>query len=228
MTRIKICGIQKPSDALVAAEAGADFLGLVFVPGQRRRLDLDTAWRIVSGVRASSNPTPQMVGLFADQPLAEVARTIETCGLDLVQLCGHESPEYCRQVRIPVIKVLHVAGPAAEGPAINDLETRFLAYRDSVRLITLDRLAAGAPGGTGQSFDWAIAASLARRGHSFLLAGGLSPDNVAEAVATVQPWGVDVSSGVETGGSKDPDKIRAFIRNVRQDATSGHPWARSI
>jgi phosphoribosylanthranilate isomerase len=82
--------------------------------------------------------------------------------------------------------------------------------------VTLDRRVEGLQGGTGQSFDWSIAAGLSQRGHTFLLAGGLTPDNVAQAIATVQPWGVDVSSGVETGGVKDHQKIRAFIRNARK------------
>lgn len=215
MTKIKVCGIQKLSDALVAAEAGADFVGLVFVPGRHRRLDTHAARAIVSGVKASGDKIPLVVGLFADQPLEEVNHTIETCGLDLAQLCGHESLEYCRQVQGRVIKVLHVAGSASGDAAVADLAERITACRAAGHLVTLDRLVEGVQGGTGQSFDWTIAAQLAHQGHSFLLAGGLSPDNVAEAMAAVQPWGVDVSSGVETGGRKDPEKIRAFIRNAQ-------------
>ena len=216
MTKIKICGIQKLTDALVAAEEGADFVGLVFVPGRRRRLEIQPARDIVSGLRAMGGETPQVVGLFADQPLDELDCVIQTCALDLVQLCGAETLEYCRQVQGRVIKVLHVSGSASGDAAIALLKDRMAAYQAARCLVTLDRLVEGVPGGTGQRFDWAVAAGLASQGHSFLLAGGLSPDNVAEAVATVHPWGVDVSSGVETNGKKDPDKIRAFIRNVRQ------------
>jgi phosphoribosylanthranilate isomerase len=215
MIRVKICGIQKLTDALVAAEAGADFVGLVFVPGRHRSLDIDTARTIVSALKASGGQVPQVVGLFADQPLAEVNYTIETCGLDLAQLCGHESPDYCGQVQAPVIKVLHVPGSTSVSAAVTDLDQRILAYQVTSRLVTLDRLVEGVQGGTGQRFDWAIAAALAHHGYSFLLAGGLSPDNVAQAVAAVHPWGVDVSSGVEAGVQKDPDKIRTFIRNAR-------------
>ena len=118
-------------------------------------------------------------------------------------------------MRGSVIKVVHVASAAPAAAAVADLEGRVVAYRAAGHLVTLDRLVEGAPGGTGKRFDWGIAAELARRGHSFLLAGGLSPGNVVRAIEAVLPWGVDVSSGVETGGSKDPDKIRAFIRNAR-------------
>jgi len=216
MTRIKICGIQGLSEALVAAEAGADYIGLVFVPGRHRRLDTEAARAIVSGVRAAVGQPSQIVGLFADQPLDEVNRTIETCRLDLAQLCGAEPLDYCEQVQGRVIKVLHIAGSSSGDAVVADLSERTLAYQAAGHLVTLDRLVEGLQGGTGQRFDWAIAAELARRGYSFLLAGGLSPDNVAQAVAAVQPWGLDVSSGVETAGRKDPEKIRAFIRNVRQ------------
>jgi phosphoribosylanthranilate isomerase len=216
MTRIKICGIQGLSDALVAADAGADFIGLVFVPGRHRRLDTEAARAIVSGVRAAVGHPPQFVGLFADQPLDEVNHTIVVCGLDLVQLCGAESLDYCRQVQGRIIKVLHVGSSDKRDAGVADFSGRIRAYQAAGHLVTLDRLVEGLQGGTGQNFDWTIAAELTRLGHSFLLAGGLTPDNVAQALAMVQPWGVDVSSGVETNGRKDPEKIRAFIRNVRQ------------
>jgi phosphoribosylanthranilate isomerase len=243
MTRVKICGIRKLADALVAAKAGADFIGLVFVPGRRRCLEPGAAQGIVEGLRASGGPVPRVVGLFADQPLDEVNHTIQTCGLDFAQLCGREPLDYCEKVQCQVIKVVHVDAPASrpvhpepvEGQlgqlrgstssprAVGSREEMIAALADSVRsyreaghLVTLDRLVAGLQGGTGASFDWEVAASLSQRGLSFLLAGGLSPANVAQAVATVKPWGVDVSSGVETDGAKDHEKIRAFIKNARQ------------
>ena len=286
--RVKICGIRNLDDALFAAEAGADFIGLVFVPGRHRRLDPSAAKVIVSGLK-DAGAAPQVVGLFADQDLEEVNRTIEVCGLDLAQLCGQESLDYCTQTRAKVIKVVHIAepvrrsgypstssgrtGPAGgenvppggenvspggepvfvrdepvsvrdepvsvrgepvsvrgepvsvrgepvEPPAIEatipELVRRVDAYREAGHLVTLDRLVEGLQGGTGESFDWSIAAQLSRQGSSFLLAGGLAPDNVGQAVATVRPWGVDVSSGVETNGDKDHEKIRRFIYNARQ------------
>ena len=221
MIRTKICGIQRTEDAITAAEAGADFIGLVFVPKRRRRLEIGLAAEIVDALRTLVPDPPQVVGLFADQPLDEVIDTIKTCGLDLGQLCGQEAPAYCSQVAnatgAGIIKVLHIsATETIEGAADDEgMAGRIAPYRQIGCRVTLDRLVEGLQGGTGQSFDWDIAAQLSRKGHEFLLAGGLTPDNVAEAVAQVQPWGVDVSSGVETEGMKDPEKIRAFIRNAR-------------
>ena len=214
MTRVKICGIQKLEHALVAAQAGADFIGLVFVPQRRRRLGVGSAKAIVSDLRAHSDNSPKVVGLFADQPLEEVNQVIRACQLDLVQLCGQESLDYCGRVEAEVMKVLHVTGA---GPGnITQLVENVQLFREAGHLVTLDRLVDGLQGGTGQKFDWEIAAQLSRKGHSFLLAGGLSPGNVGQAVSTVKPWGVDVSSGVETSGVKDPEKIKAFIRNAKQ------------
>ena len=161
-----------------------------------------------------------MVGLFAGQPLTEVNDTIRACRLDLAQLCGNESLDYCRQTEAGVIKVLHVPGDQPEKRVIADLAELVSAYSEAGHMVTLDRLVAGIPGGTGLTFDWSIAQELSRRGHSFLLAGGLVPENVAQAVASVKPWGVDVSSGVETGWVKDHEKILAFISNSREESVS--------
>lgn len=256
MTRVKICGIRQLEHALVAAEVGADYIGLVFVPGRRRRINVEAAREIVSMIRAfvstsdgnnmpgSTAPIaniPHVVGLFADQPVTEVNQVVKTCGLDLVQLCGRESLDYCQQVESHVIKVLHVPiyadyvrsefveghgevrESAGSTPAslaytelVGGLEQAVQAYTKGGYLVTLDRLVDDLQGGTGQSFDWTIAAQLSQQGHEFLLAGGLDPENVSQAVVEVNPWGVDVSSGVESVGVKDPDKIREFINNVRR------------
>ena len=224
MTRIKICGLQRLADAQVAAAAGVDYIGLVFVPGHRRCLDTAAAAALAAGLRANTGHCPQIVGLFVDQPLAAVRQIIQAIPLDAVQLCGQESPDYCRQLRqgesVAVIKVLHIPDQAGDDDAaaaelLAGLETAMRQYQEAGCLITLDRLVAGLPGGTGQSFDWKIAAHLSGQGHQFLLAGGLTPDNVAAAINQVQPWGVDVSSGVETAGIKDPAKIQAFVDNAR-------------
>ena len=224
MTRIKICGLQRLADAQVAAAAGVDYIGLVFVPGHRRRLDTAAAAELAAQLRAKTGHCPQIVGLFVDQPLTAARQIIQSVPLDATQLCGQESPAYCRQLRqeesVAVIKVLHIPDQAGDDDAaaaelLAGLETAMRQYQEVGCLITLDRLVAGLPGGTGQSFDWSIAAQLSSQGYPFLLAGGLTPANVAAAIAQVQPWGVDVSSGVETAGLKDPAKIQAFVDKAR-------------
>ena len=229
MIHTKICGIQCTEDALVASEAGADFIGLVFVPERRRRLEVPAAADVVSELRTLVPEPPRTVGLFADQPLEDVVRVISDCHLDLVQLCGQESPEYCQQVSgrtgAEIIKVLHI--PASETidtvRACGGMQARIAQYLEGGCRVTLDRLVEGLQGGTGQSFDWQVAAELSRQGYQFLLAGGLTPDNVADAVEQVQPWGVDVSTGVETDGKKDEKKIRAFIRNAQPSGRGCQP-----
>ncbi len=213
VSTVKICGVRRPEDALVVAEAGADYLGMVFVPGRRRRVDPAAARVITDGLHALGAGAPQAVGLFGDQPLEEALDTIAGAGLDWVQLCGDESPEYCGKVqeRAGVIKVLHVADDAEIDGIVELIDT----YAAAGCTITLDSHVTGLHGGTGQSFDWSIAAKLAESGRQFLLAGGLTPENVAEAAAQVNPWGVDVSSGVETDGAQDHAKIRQFIANAR-------------
>ncbi len=216
--KVKICGIRALYDALVAAEAGADFIGMVFVPERHRRITPEAAKVIVDGVRHSGGTVPRIVGLFADQPLEEVNEVIRACGLDLAQLCGKETVEYAGQVGCDVIKVVHVLESAT---ATDDAGTgaRLKDFSGVGHLVTLDRYVEGIQGGTGKEFDWSVAASLSQAGHPFLLAGGLTPENVSEAIVAVNPWGVDVSSGVETGGNKDHEKIRAFMHNARAAAS---------
>lgn len=220
---VKICGVRRRDDALAAAGAGADYVGMVFVPGRRRRITPADARIITDALRAAGPTAPRSVGLFGDQPLPEVLATIDAAGLDAVQLCGDESIAYCRQVlpRAAVIKVLHIADDAGDD-AVAAVARRIDDYAAAGCTITLDSQVAGWHGGTGQAFDWEIAARLSAGGDSggggcrrFLLAGGLTPDNVAAAIAEARPWGVDVSSGVETGGRQDAAKIRQFIANAK-------------
>ena len=217
--RVKICGIRALEDALAAAEAGADFIGMVFVPERHRRITPQEAKVIVDGVKEQSGRVPRVVGLFADQPIDEVNGIVDYCGLDLVQLCGVETVDYAGQVGCGVIKVVHVAESAT---AADDAGTgeKVKDFSGVGHLVTLDRYVQGVQGGTGKGFDWGVAASLSQAGHPFLLAGGLSPENVAEAITEVRPWGVDVSSGVETDGNKDHEKIRAFMTNARTAAAN--------
>ena len=193
-------------------------MGMIFVPHRHRLINAHAGREIAQAVRASSPPNqvPKVVGNFADQPQEEVNRIIKECRLDFVQLCGKESLEYCGQIDAGVIKVIHVDPSAIAAANVDQVAERIQTYTGVGYLVTLDRLVVGIQGGTGHSFDWSIAAQLSQRGLPFVLAGGLSPDNVAQAITEVQPWGVDVSSGVETNGVKDHDKIQAFIRNARQ------------
>ena len=223
MIRVKICGIRTPADACVAAEAGADFIGMVFVPERHRRISPDAAREIVDSVRGLEGPLrsgsgqalPQMVGLFADQPLEEVNETVARCDLDAVQLCGKESIDYTAAVDCQVFKVVHVPASYRAPDDVPQLAERVQEYAAAGCLVTLDRLVEGIQGGTGQSFNLDVAASTAHRGGSFILAGGLTPANVGRIISAVRPWGVDVSSGVETIGKKDRRKIQRFISNAR-------------
>ena len=215
MTHVKICSVQAVDHALATADAGADFVGFNFVPGVRRRLERDAARRMIQEYRQHRGTSgPRLVGIFADQPLEEVNRILTECDLDMAQLSGQEPISYALQVERPVIKTVHVPAGQPRDRTVDDLNRLLTELEASGILPHLDPHVDGALGGTGATFDWAIAEALAPS-HRFLLAGGLTPDNVAHAVESVRPWGVDVSSGVETSGIKDPEKIRAFIQNAR-------------
>jgi len=197
--KVKICGITRVPDALAACEAGADAVGLMFYEASPRFITRARAAEIV----AALPPFVAKVGVFVDAPEDEVRRTINECGLDTLQFHGQESPEYCRQFGLKVIKAFRIR--TAESLAA----TR--AYTQETWL--LDSHVEGVAGGTGKSFNWDIAAAAVREGGRVLLAGGLTPENAAQAVQQVRPFGLDVSSGVESAqGVKDPAKIRAFIQ----------------
>ncbi len=216
MPKVKICGVRRVEDALAAAEAGVDFMGLVFVPSRRRRISVEQAKRIVDAVKASSANPPKLAGLFADQPMEELREKVRASGVDMVQLCGKETMEFCDAAPVPVIRITHVPGGLLDDEELQELEQRLSMLRERGHVATLDRLVEGLQGGTGQSFNWGVAAQLSEAGHEFMLAGGLTPDNVAEAVREVRPWGVDVSSGVETDGKQDPEKIRRFVAEAKR------------
>ncbi len=214
MTHIKICGFRSAEPLIAAAKAGADAVGLVFVPTARRRVSPLQARAILDEARAALRETPEVVGLFADQPAEDVRETVAALGLDAVQLCGSEGVEYASRLNAPTLKVISVDADvpiAAQMPRILVLQQR---HALAGHRIVLDAGAPGEYGGTGKRFDLSVAADLAAA-FPMTLAGGLSPDNVGEAVERARPWGVDVSSGVETDGEKDPDKTRAFIAAVR-------------
>lgn len=211
--RVKICGVRQVQDALFAAEAGADYVGMAFVPGVRRRIEQSEALSITEGLREFGASSPLSVGLFADQPSQDVIDVIRGANLGCAQLCGDESSEYCQRIQdfAQVIKVLHVPIGADAGAIGAQMD----AYAAAGCLVTLDTQVPGQHGGTGQVFDWSVAGRVSAAGRQFFLAGGLTPDNVAEAVAIAMPWAVDVSSGIETDGEKDHQKIEHFIANAK-------------
>ena len=216
MTAFKICGLRELGHALAATDAGADYLGFVFVPGVRRRLSADRAAEIIQECRRlRGSDMPAIVGLFANQTLEDVNRIVRLCGLDIAQLCGDEPPEYWERVEAPVIRQIKVREDRHREDLIDDLRHRVDEIVSGMHTALLDKHQAGHLGGAGKSFDWSIARDIAST-HEFLLAGGLSPDNVRQAITEVRPWGVDVSSGIETDGVKDLKKIAAFAEEVRR------------
>jgi len=213
MTNVKICGISKVEDALAVAEAGADFMGLMFASSPRQ-VSAETARQIVEALGGA--PTkPQVVGVFVNTSASGINRLTDFCGLDLVQLSGDESWEYCWDVSRPVIKVIHVSGHEGAEPVLAELSRGESVLGPKVFACMLDTEVAGRYGGTGKKFDWELAGEVGKQS-PVIIAGGLDASNVEQAIRTAKPWGVDVSSGVETGGTKDIAKIKKFVRAVRR------------
>lgn len=203
--KVKICGITNAEDAAAAVDAGADALGFVFYRKSRRYIEPTLAKQIIMGLPPLVTP----VGVFVDEEQTVVRNLMDECGLALAQLHGNESATYCQELGRPILKALRIKDRSAF------LALAELRGRAGVRGFVLDAFSDQAYGGTGQVIDWHVAAEVAKAA-SILLAGGLTPDNVEKAIQTVQPYGVDVSSGVElTPGKKDHEKVRAFIRAVR-------------
>jgi phosphoribosylanthranilate isomerase len=201
MVRVKICGITNLDDALLAVDAGADALGFVFHAKSPRWIVPEQAAEIIKALP----PFVLTVGLFVNAGLDFVNATAANCCLDRVQLHGDESPAFCAQVVRPVIKVFR----------IKDMASLDLIAGYRVAGYLLDAYSPQAYGGTGLTFNWDIAKE-ARKFAPIILAGGLTPDNVRQAVETVGPFAVDVSSGVEASpGRKDPVKVREFIRRAK-------------
>jgi phosphoribosylanthranilate isomerase len=212
MTKIKICGIREEAHALAAVEAGADFIGVVFAPG-RRQITPDKARHIVSVVK-KRNHHVEVVGVFVNMPATEVNKVADFCALDWVQLSGDEPWEYCHEIDKPIIKATRISQQCAEEIyAELDKGAKLLSTQKFIAL--LDSQVEGTYGGTGLTFNWKLAQQVAKR-FPIIIAGGLDPENVAQAIEIVLPWGVDVSSGVETEGVKDIDKIKAFVGAVRK------------
>jgi phosphoribosylanthranilate isomerase len=208
---VKLCGIRTPSDAQAAAEAGADLVGLVFAPS-KRQVTLSAARAIVDAL-ASLPTRPRVVGLFVNAPVSQVHALADAVPLDCIQLCGEEPPSYLDLLDRPVLRSLPL-GPRTSPNEARALSTAYFERRRPPLALVVDALVPGHYGGTGAVANWELAAELARE-FSLLLAGGLHPGNVARAIEIVQPAGVDVSSGIERDGQKDPDLMRSFVESAR-------------
>jgi phosphoribosylanthranilate isomerase len=200
--KVKICGVTSVGDAEEAVEAGADLLGFMFYPGSPRRVTEEMAQTIERRLP----PFIIRVGVFADPAPEDVFSAMHKCGLNLLQFHGRETPEFCRQFGMMTMKAFRIR----DAESLREIPP----YQTDAYL--LDSYVAGKAGGTGETFNWELAVEAAKLGKPIFLAGGLTPENVAEAVRKVRPFAVDVSSGVEQSpGIKDPKKMRDFIAAVR-------------
>jgi phosphoribosylanthranilate isomerase len=200
---VKICGVTNAGDARVAVEAGADAIGMIFVPETPRFVEPAAATVIAAAVPDGV----KRVGVFVDASVEEINERARQVPLDLVQLHSEIAAESARRIAVPFIKVVRVRGAIDVG--------RLRSYNAAAYL--LDTYVEGAHGGTGKTFDWDLARPVVEAGLPVLLSGGLTPENVSEAVRRVRPYGVDVSSGVEARpGMKDHEKVRAFIANAQE------------
>jgi len=206
---VKICGIKTLEAATAATESGADFLGLNFVPSSKRCISVETAREIITGLRfeprkAEDGHGARLVGVFQDQPLEFVNKTADELGLDFVQLHGSESPEYCAQIKMPIIKAYGLDSDFDIAKVTEEMSKYRVTY------YLLDR-----NGREGESLNAKKVAELAKK-FPIILAGGLTPENVSTAIAVSgRIRVVDVAGGVETNGEKDPQKIRRFISSAK-------------
>lgn len=197
MTRVKFCGLTRPEDVECAVSLGVDAIGLVFYANSARGVTVETAVTLAARIPAFVT----RVGLFVDADAGWIREVAAAVRLNLVQLHGEETPDFCEGLALPYIKAFRVR------PGI-DFARVIPAYA-SASGVLLDAYRPGVPGGTGTAFDWRL---IPETSQPVILAGGLTPDNVAEAVTQVAPWAVDVSGGIEAlPGIKDPDKMRRFL-----------------
>ena len=209
MARVKLCGITNLDDARLCADAGAWALGMIFYPRTERRCDVEEAERISAELRRQV----ELTGVFVNAALDEVAEITEACNLSIVQLHGDEGPAYCAEVARRTGAKVAKAVRAKDKASVRAL----MAYRDRVDFHMVDAYLPGVPGGTGETFSWDLLAELRGSTHPLILSGGLTPDNVGEAIAAAHPFAVDCASGTEAEpGRKDPAKVAAFMRAVER------------
>ncbi len=215
--KVKICGITNLEDALTAVSAGADYLGFIFYPPSKRSISLNEAQCVASHLRSLPN-CPILVGVFVDESAEQMAYVLDHCELDLAQLSGNEVPSLVGDETSPIYgrsyKALRPTTlPEAEADAEWFVPPQMHDEQPSLLMDTYHPIL---PGGTGQTSDWGISAELTQKVPRLMLAGGLNPENVATAVAQVQPYAVDVASGVEAcPGKKDPELVHAFVRKAK-------------
>lgn len=203
--QVKICGITNVADAQAAAGAGADLIGLMFYDKSPRHVTLETAAEIAR----STSPFVVKVGVFVNPTEELVKRAIAECNLSLLQFHGEETPEFCTKFGVMSMKAFRV----------RDAESLLALGDYNTDAWLLDAFSPGALGGTGEKFNWELAIEARKLGRPIFLAGGLTPNNVGDAVSLVQPFGVDVSSGVEMSlGKKDPAKVKLFIERAKAAA----------
>lgn len=216
MYHVKICGVRELPSAILATTGGAHFLGFNFVPNSRREVNAKDVRIMIEQLRQKSEyATPQMVGVFANQPTLYVNAVAEFCNLDLIQLSGEEPMAVSASMIKPVIKAIKVNPDASDDEEFRRVEQLVTIAEKKGILPLLDRYDASAYGGTGKSINWHFAKKVGRN-HRILLAGGLTPENVAEAIDIAKPWGVDVASGIETNGTPDPIKIAHFLEEAHR------------
>lgn len=227
MVRVKICGLTRLEDAKVALQSGADYLGFILYPPSPRAVTAETVARIVRELRAAlpthfSDPNPpRMVGVFVNEDPACIADTLDQCDLDLAQLSGNEDAGHVSHSDSPIYgRAYKAIRPRSEGDAQGSIP-HYANFANSMKpflpSILLDTPHGQLYGGSGDVGDWGLAAKLAAMHPRVMLAGGLTPENVSEAIRKVRPFAVDVASGVEASpGVKDHALIRSFIRNARQ------------
>jgi phosphoribosylanthranilate isomerase len=206
-TKVKICGITNLEDARFASGALVDYLGFIFYEGSPRYIEAGKAGAIINWLEG-----PQCVGVFVNQPLDDVNSISRQTGIDLVQLHGNESPDYCKLIDKPVIKAIHIE----KDSTLDDLKDRVAAYTDVVDYLLFDHKAGEQWGGTGQTFDWKLLESI-NPDLPVFLSGGLNADNIKSAIQTVKPYAVDLSSSLEEEpGLKDFEKIEIFMEQMRE------------
>jgi phosphoribosylanthranilate isomerase len=214
MTKLKICGLKEIENTLTAIDSNVDYLGFIFVPNSKRQITSQKAKNIIQNIKLQRpNLNQKFVAVFANQTTEEISKIISDCNFDISQLCGNEDESFWAKVPTPIIKQIKIDDSIPLNKFLNKVESEIEKINQNGHIALLDKKIKGIQGGGGQKFNWEIAKILTKN-HEFILAGGLTPENIKSAITSVKPWGVDVSSGVETNNAKDNNKISNFSKIV--------------